>query len=84
MYYSPGGVGAASDARASLYTAYIPIGRMGRKEEIAHLLLYLVSDLGSLITGQIITADGGQWMGTPNSMNEAMDRMNSYMNKSKM
>lgn len=36
-----------------------PIGRMGRPEEIASLVAYLVSPEASFITGSIIAADGG-------------------------
>ena len=38
---------------------YQPIGRMGRPDEIAHLILYLCSDEASYITGQTIFIDGG-------------------------
>lgn len=36
-----------------------PIGRMGRPEEIADLVLYLASDEASFVTGSIMTIDGG-------------------------
>lgn len=38
----------------------IPIGRMIKPEEIANLVLFLVSDLSSAITGTEILIDGGQ------------------------
>jgi 2-keto-3-deoxy-L-fuconate dehydrogenase len=36
-----------------------PIGRMGKPEEIANLILYLVSDEASFITGSFYPIDGG-------------------------
>lgn len=40
-----------------LKTAEIP--RAGKPEEVANVLLYLISDLSSYVTGQIIRVDGG-------------------------
>lgn len=36
-----------------------PIGRMGRPEEIAAVVLFLASPAASLLTGSIVNADGG-------------------------
>jgi 2,4-dienoyl-CoA reductase [(3E)-enoyl-CoA-producing], peroxisomal len=41
----------------------IPIGRMGRIEDIANLALFLVSPAASLIHGETVVADGGAWLG---------------------
>jgi 3-oxoacyl-[acyl-carrier protein] reductase len=38
----------------------IPLGRLGRPEEIAQVALFLASPLASWITGHTIVADGGQ------------------------
>jgi 3-oxoacyl-[acyl-carrier protein] reductase len=38
----------------------IPMGRYGRPEEIANVVLFLASDLAGWITGHTIAADGGQ------------------------
>ncbi|WP_206352465.1 3-oxoacyl-ACP reductase FabG [Tautonia rosea] len=41
--------------------AEIPLNRFGEPEEIAHAILFLVSDLASYITGQTIHVNGGWW-----------------------
>lgn len=40
----------------------IPMGRMGKTEEIAGAALWLASDLSTYVTGQAITVDGGMTM----------------------
>jgi 3-oxoacyl-[acyl-carrier protein] reductase len=37
-----------------------PLGRIGQPEEVAHQILFLLSDLASFTTGQIICVSGGQ------------------------
>jgi acetoacetyl-CoA reductase len=39
----------------------IPIGRLGRPEEIARCVVFLASDDAGLITGSTLTANGGQY-----------------------
>ena len=39
---------------------YLPIGRMGKPEEVASLVTYLVSEQSSFMTGNAIAVDGGQ------------------------
>jgi 3-oxoacyl-[acyl-carrier protein] reductase len=43
--------------RASV--ASVPVGRIGRPEELANLVVFLASDAASYITGQAIFVDGG-------------------------
>ncbi len=42
--------------------AKIPQGRFGRKEEIANLAMFLLSDLCPYQTGDCVTMDGGEWL----------------------
>lgn len=39
----------------------IPVGRAGTPEDVADAMLYLVSDLGSFVTGEVIQLNGGIW-----------------------
>ena len=40
--------------------AYQPVGRMGKPEEVAALIHYLVSDESSFVTGAAYPIDGGK------------------------
>lgn len=37
----------------------VPLGRMGKPEEVAHLIAFLLSNESSFITGNCISIDGG-------------------------
>lgn len=41
---------------------HIPLGRLGKREEIAWAILYLLSPAAEYITGNNITVDGGAWL----------------------
>lgn len=41
------------------YLSLMPISRIGRPEDVASLVVFLLSDAASWITGQIISCDGG-------------------------
>ena len=47
-----------AEARAASVGLH-PIGRLGRPEEIAHAIAFLLSDAASFVTGTALTADGG-------------------------
>jgi acetoacetyl-CoA reductase len=42
--------------------AQIPVGRLGKAEEIAGLVVYLASDAAAFITGSVLTINGGQYL----------------------
>jgi acetoacetyl-CoA reductase len=42
--------------------AQIPVGRLGKADEIASLVVYLASDDAAFMTGAVLTANGAQYM----------------------
>ena len=51
----------------------VPLRRMGTKDEIADLALFLCSDAASYITGGLYPCDGGQGLATRQDMKGAPD-----------
>lgn len=62
----PGGNGvlassfAANPGRQQQHLSNIPLGRLGRPEEVAYGVLYLASDESSYVTGSELVIDGGR------------------------
>ncbi|GGN61641.1 3-alpha-hydroxysteroid dehydrogenase [Streptomyces albiflavescens] len=57
----PADSAAASQALDELYRKLVPLGRIGRPEEVARLALFLTGEDSSYITGQPFVIDGG-WL----------------------
>jgi 3alpha(or 20beta)-hydroxysteroid dehydrogenase len=53
--------GAGSEAVARFYRKLVPLGRIGRAEEVARLALFLSCEESSYVTGQPFVIDGG-WL----------------------
>jgi len=49
----------SDDQRYADMLTDIPLGRFGEAAEIANVILFLLSEASSFITGQVIFADGG-------------------------
>lgn len=54
--------GVLREKEQEKFLSVIPMGRMGETSDVANVVLFLVSDLSSYITGQVIKVDGGMIM----------------------
>jgi acetoacetyl-CoA reductase len=43
--------------------AQIPIGRLGKAEEVASLVVYLISEQAAFVTGAVLSTNGAQYLG---------------------
>ncbi len=61
---APGGIyNNQEKAFLKNYSERIPLGRMASEEDVSNLIIFLLSDLSSYITGTVIPIDGG-WSAT--------------------
>jgi NAD(P)-dependent dehydrogenase (short-subunit alcohol dehydrogenase family) len=57
---TPGGIQSGqNDVFLERYSRKVPLGRMGKAEELVGALIFLASDASSYVTGQNIIVDGG-------------------------
>ena len=47
------------DAFVAAISRKIPLHRLGRPEEVAHAVRFLLDDLSAFTTGSVVTVDGG-------------------------
>lgn len=53
---------ATDEVRAAI-AARVPLRRLGTPEEVAHAAAFLLSDDAAYVTGSVLVADGGLWLG---------------------
>ena len=51
----------------------IPLGRVGRHEELADLASFMVSDQAGYMNGELVHLDGGEWLGGAGQFNIMRD-----------
>ena len=51
--------GTISEEQLKQNMSHYPLGRFGKPEDIAHAIIYLLSDASSWVTGHTLVVDGG-------------------------
>ncbi len=51
-----------TDRQAEAIRAHIPVGKMGKSEDVAAAVLFLSSSMSDYVTGQVIRVNGGLYM----------------------
>lgn len=59
---------AGSEARKALLGARVPLGRLAEPDEVADVVLFLLSDLARYVTGAVVAADGGGLLHSDNNV----------------
>lgn len=52
----------SEDKRAAVL-ATIPLGRLGRPDDVAEVVAFLAAPAAEFVTGAVIDCNGGSWMG---------------------
>jgi NAD(P)-dependent dehydrogenase (short-subunit alcohol dehydrogenase family) len=50
-------------AKKAALVSSVPLGRVGKPDDIANAVLFLAADASSFMTGQIVSVDGGKTAG---------------------
>ena len=51
------------EEQQAAYAEAVPLGRLGRPEEVADVVSFLASDSAAYVTGAVVPVDGGIFMG---------------------
>ncbi|MFD2208670.1 2,4-dienoyl-CoA reductase [Virgibacillus halophilus] len=51
-----------SEKAAKRTISSVPLGRLGKPEEIADLAYFMLSEKAAYMNGEVVTLDGGQWL----------------------